>query len=122
MQHIKIKEGYVYNIESYFGFRVLLKKSGSRTPRVEVEEMGPSLDLVMRRTHLASDDLMKAATKVPRVVKVTFKFSINYLSTLEIYYKRNEAKMIVWKCQSRLILMECELKELTHCFSCSQRK
>jgi len=48
---------------------VLLKKSGSRTPRVEVEEMGPSLDLVLRRTHLASDDLMKAATKVPRVVK-----------------------------------------------------
>ncbi|XP_020605600.1 ribosome production factor 2 homolog [Orbicella faveolata] len=50
-------------------YRVLLKKSGSRTPRVEVEEMGPSLDLVLRRTHLASDDLMKAATKVPRVVK-----------------------------------------------------
>lgn len=64
-------------LNSYF-FRVLLKKSGSRTPRVEVEEMGPSLDLVMRRTHLASDDLMKAATKVPRVVKVTFKFFINY--------------------------------------------
>ena len=37
--------------------------------------MGPSLDLVVRRTHLASDDLMKAATKVPRVVKViTFQF------------------------------------------------
>lgn len=85
MQHIKIKEGYVYNIESYFGFRVLLKKSGSRTPRVEVEEMGPSLDLVMRRTHLASDDLMKAATKVPRVVKVTFKFSINYSINYKIF-------------------------------------
>lgn len=52
---------------------MLLKKSGSRTPRVEVEEMGPSLDLVLRRTHLASDDLMKAATKVPRVVKVSIK-------------------------------------------------
>ena len=53
-----------------FLFRVLLKKSGSRTPRVELEEMGPSLDFVMRRTHLASDDLMKAATKVPKAVKV----------------------------------------------------
>lgn len=53
-----------------FHFRVLLKKSGSRTPRVELEEMGPSLDFVMRRTHLASDDLMKAATKVPKAVKV----------------------------------------------------
>lgn len=49
---------------------MLLKKSGSRTPRVEVEEMGPSLDLVLRRTHLASDDLMKVATKVPKTVKV----------------------------------------------------
>lgn len=57
-------------------FRVLLKKSGSRTPRIEVEEMGPSLDLVLRRTHLASDDLMKAATKVPKVVKVSFTFTV----------------------------------------------
>lgn len=32
--------------------------------------MGPSLDLVMRRTHLGSDDLMKVATKVPKAVKV----------------------------------------------------
>ncbi|XP_068697971.1 ribosome production factor 2 homolog [Montipora foliosa] len=50
-------------------YRVSLKKSGSRTPRVEVEEMGPMLDLVMRRTHLASDDLMKAATKTPKALK-----------------------------------------------------
>ena len=55
---------------------MLLKKSGSRTPRIEVEEMGPSLDLVLRRTHLASDDLMKAATKVPKVVKVSVTFTV----------------------------------------------
>ena len=54
----------------------MLKKSGSRTPRIEVEEMGPSLDLVLRRTHLASDDLMKAATKVPKVVKVSVTFTV----------------------------------------------
>lgn len=66
-------------------FRVLLKKSGSRTPRVEIEEMGPSLDLVVRRTHLASEDLMKAATKVPRVVKViTFQFLLFDLK-LEVF-------------------------------------
>ena len=47
--------------------------------------MGPSLDLVVRRTHLASDDLMKAATKVPRVVKViTFQFLLFDLK-LEVF-------------------------------------
>ena len=51
-------------------FRVLLKKSGSRMPRVELEEMGPFLDLVLRRTHLASDDLTRTATRLPKVVKV----------------------------------------------------
>lgn len=50
-------------------YRVILKKSGSRIPRVELEEMGPLVDLVMRRTHLASDHLMKAATKVPKTLK-----------------------------------------------------
>lgn len=50
-------------------FRVLLKKSGSRTPRVELENMGPSLDLVMRRTKLASDDLFSRALKQPKTAK-----------------------------------------------------
>lgn len=50
--------------------RVLLKKSGTKLPRVELEEMGPSLDLVMRRTHLASDDLFKRACQKPKAAKV----------------------------------------------------
>lgn len=31
--------------------------------------MGPSLDLVVRRTHLASDDLYKLSMKVPKALK-----------------------------------------------------
>ena len=50
--------------------RVLLKKSGHPTPRVELDEIGPSLDLVVRRTHLASTDLYKEACKVPKATKV----------------------------------------------------
>ena len=51
--------------------RVLLKKSGHPTPRVELDEIGPSLDLVLRRTHLASSDLYKEACKVPKATKVS---------------------------------------------------
>ena len=50
--------------------RILLKKSGSKTPRVEVEEMGPSLDLVVRRSQLASDGLYKQACRKPAATKV----------------------------------------------------
>lgn len=51
-------------------FRTMLKKSGTKTPRVELEEMGPSMDLVMRRTQLASTDLYKRSLRVPKTAKV----------------------------------------------------
>ena len=51
--------------------RILLKKSGSDVPRVELEEMGPSLVFVMRRTHLAPDQLYKKARRKPKTVKVS---------------------------------------------------
>uniref|UniRef100_A0A2K5EMJ7 Ribosome production factor 2 homolog n=1 Tax=Aotus nancymaae TaxID=37293 RepID=A0A2K5EMJ7_AOTNA len=51
----------------YFrSYKLLLKKSDCRTPRIELEEMGPSLDLVLKRTHLASDDLYKLSMKMPK--------------------------------------------------------
>lgn len=50
--------------------RLLLKKSGSATPRVELEEMGPSLDLSLRRARLADSTTYKIACKVPKQAKV----------------------------------------------------
>jgi len=53
-----------------FMFRIQLKKSGTRVPRVELEEVGPSADLVLRRTKIASDDLYRRAKKQPDAAKV----------------------------------------------------
>ena len=50
--------------------RIHLKKSGTRVPRVELEEVGPSADLVLRRTKIASDDLYRRAKKQPYAAKV----------------------------------------------------
>ncbi|KAG7244172.1 hypothetical protein INR49_004245 [Caranx melampygus] len=53
-------------------------KSGCRTPRIELEEIGPSFDLVLRRTHLASDDLYKLAHRQPKALKPKKKKNISH--------------------------------------------
>jgi hypothetical protein len=47
-----------------------MKKSGSRIPRIELEEIGPSVDFRLRRTKISSDDLFKLACKRPKELKV----------------------------------------------------
>jgi len=42
-------------------YAVILKKSGSRIPRIELEEIGPSMDLEVRRHRFASEDLRQQA-------------------------------------------------------------
>uniref|UniRef100_U3K8F1 Ribosome production factor 2 homolog n=1 Tax=Ficedula albicollis TaxID=59894 RepID=U3K8F1_FICAL len=72
--HFTAVDGKIY-MRSY---KVLLKKSGCKIPRIELEEMGPSLDLVMRRTHLASDDLYKLSLKQPKGLKPKKKKNISH--------------------------------------------
>lgn len=50
-------------------YTIQLKKSGTRLPRVELEEMGPSYDMTLRRTRFATADIVKQATLVPRELK-----------------------------------------------------
>lgn len=47
-------------------YKIGLKKSGTKQPRVELELMGPSIDMKIGRTRFASDQLMKMALKVPK--------------------------------------------------------
>lgn len=44
-------------------------KSGNTHPRVEIEMMGPCMDLTFRRTKFATADLMRLACKKPRGLK-----------------------------------------------------
>lgn len=46
-------------------YKIILKKSGLKIPRVELEEMGPRFDLVLRRHKIASDDHFKHSLKQP---------------------------------------------------------
>lgn len=49
-------------------YKISLKNSGSKVPKVELTLSGPSIDFVLRRTKFASRDLMHAANKQPKGV------------------------------------------------------
>jgi len=57
-------------------YRILLKKSGQKTPRIELEEIGPSVNFTIRRTKIASKDLYKTALRTPAPLRVTPKKNI----------------------------------------------
>ncbi|KAL6046798.1 rRNA-binding ribosome biosynthesis protein rpf2 [Balamuthia mandrillaris] len=52
-------------------YSIVLKRTETKLPRVELVEVGPSMDFTVRRTKLASRDLMKQALKVPKEAKPT---------------------------------------------------
>lgn len=55
-----------------------MKKSGTKTPHIELEEIGPAADLVIRRSKLASSDLFKTACRTPAAAKVLTNFLFYY--------------------------------------------
>ncbi|CAL1684765.1 unnamed protein product [Lasius platythorax] len=58
-------------------YRIILKKSNTRTPRIELEEIGPRADLLCRRNKFASEDLLKQACKKPKELKMKKKKNIS---------------------------------------------
>ncbi|KAL6258159.1 hypothetical protein P5V15_010114 [Pogonomyrmex californicus] len=58
-------------------YRIFLKKSNTRIPKIELEEIGPCADLLCRRNKFASEDLFKTACKKPKVIKVKMRKNIS---------------------------------------------
>uniref|UniRef100_A0A7E5A108 Ribosome production factor 2 homolog n=1 Tax=Panagrellus redivivus TaxID=6233 RepID=A0A7E5A108_PANRE len=51
-------------------YRPILKKSATKTPRVELLEIGPSIDFKIDRKKIASESLYKAANRQPDELRV----------------------------------------------------
>jgi len=47
-------------------YSISLKKSGANVPRVELQDIGPSFDMSIRRTNFAPADLIKQASQLPK--------------------------------------------------------
>jgi ribosome production factor 2 len=45
-------------------YRIVLKKSGTRIPKVELVDMGPFINFNLERVHFASDDKRKPAMRI----------------------------------------------------------
>ncbi|KAI8967284.1 Brix domain-containing protein [Mycotypha africana] len=50
-------------------YSIQMKKSGVKTPRVELQEMGPCYDLKLRRSQLPKADMWNQACKMPKELK-----------------------------------------------------
>jgi len=82
-------------------YKATLKKSGQKTPRVELVEIGPSMDLTLRRTKLASEDLMSQAIRKPKELRTVTKKNISKDSFGSQHARIHLGKQDVSKLQTR---------------------
>lgn len=82
-------------------YKVLLKKSGVRTPRIELEEIGPSVDFSIRRTKIASKDLWKLANRKPAELRTTKKKNVSRDGLGNVNARVHIDKQVITKLQTR---------------------
>eukprot|EP00002_Diphylleia_rotans_P004651 TRINITY_DN13531_c0_g1_i1.p1 TRINITY_DN13531_c0_g1~~TRINITY_DN13531_c0_g1_i1.p1 ORF type:complete len:333 (-),score=82.15 TRINITY_DN13531_c0_g1_i1:153-1151(-) len=63
---------------AFRSYRVIFNRSGLRIPRVELDEVGPSFDMTLRRNKFAEAQLYKEACKIPKAAKKTKEKNIEY--------------------------------------------
>jgi ribosome production factor 2 len=71
LDHVVFLSAGPDNIIRFRHYFIRFKKSGTKVPNVDLEEIGPSLDLTVRRTRLASEDLRKESLKTPKGITPT---------------------------------------------------
>lgn len=84
-------------------YKILLKKSGLKTPRIELNEIGPSIDFSVRRTKIASEDLYKLSRKQPRQLKVIRKKNISRDQLGNTHGRIHVGKQNIGKVQTRKV-------------------
>lgn len=84
-------------------YKIQLKKSGQKTPRIELVEIGPSMDLEVRRTKIASEDLYKLARKTPKQLKPTPKRNISKDGLGNTHGRIHVGKQEIGKIQTRKV-------------------
>ncbi|KAJ2725442.1 rRNA-binding ribosome biosynthesis protein rpf2 [Coemansia sp. Benny D115] len=80
-----------------------LKKSGMRQPRVELTEMGPSLDLRIRRVRHPADDMWKKSLQVPKELKDVKVKNISRDGLGDKYGRVHLGKQDIGKIQTRKV-------------------
>ncbi|KAJ2226478.1 rRNA-binding ribosome biosynthesis protein rpf2 [Coemansia sp. RSA 1722] len=93
------EQGLVY----FRTYTTSLKKSGMRQPRVELEEMGPSLDMRIRRVRYPADEMWKMAVKVPKELKEVKVKNISRDGLGDKYGRVHLGKQDINKIQTRKV-------------------
>jgi ribosome production factor 2 len=81
-------------------YNVLLKKSGGKIPKVELEESGPSINFIKRRCINANMDMLKDALREPMVNRVIFF----------LFRRRNKRMLLEMSAVKRLVVSMLKLK------------
>ncbi|CAG8499283.1 1170_t:CDS:2, partial [Acaulospora morrowiae] len=82
-------------------YTINMKKSGERTPRVELEEMGPHYNFFIRRTKFAKDEVYKQATRIPKSLKPKKEKNIDVNEMGDVVGRIHVGKQDLSKLQTR---------------------
>lgn len=84
-------------------YKIQLKKSGQKTPRIELAEIGPSMDFEVRRTKIASEDLYKLSRRTPKQLKPHSKKNISTDGLGNTHGRVHVGKQEIQKIQTRKV-------------------